>query len=138
MAKTNAQLRLGYQQWRATVPWTNEEIALALEATAAVRAHEFTKQYWLTRAAAVRRDRVRNRDLAEALPFLIRRCAVCGKRALYRSGNSGFCREHKYSKDVYAEAKRKRMEYGRTIREQEQDARMKSLRSSHARAHRIK
>ncbi len=87
---------MSYQDWRATVPWTNDQIAAALEADAAVAPNEYMRMKYQRLAEWVRSGRLSSKALSQALPRLVKVCAVCQKVALYRMGNEGRCRAHKH------------------------------------------
>lgn len=101
-----------YRRWRSTVPWDDETIALALESLAIeVEAeNDFIAKRYRYFASRVRCGFLSKVSLAVALCVLVKTCAICGKKALYRQGNSGRCREHKYIQDQFALIKRKRLE----------------------------
>ncbi len=72
-----------YAAWRATVPWTDDYM----------RAKHRRAADW------VRAGHLSSRLLGMALPFLVKTCAVCGRKALYRIGNLGRCSKHRDVKD---------------------------------------
>lgn len=87
-----------YDRWRARIPWSDAEIAEALEAEADAReqnGNTFRAFKWRQRAESVRSGRLSKRDLTEALPRLITQCTLCGATALYRYGIEGRCRRHR-------------------------------------------
>ena len=99
-----------YVEWRRTIPYTDDQIARALEQLAKMaedgtfdaRANAERRRYvadrFRLRANAVRRGRLSSRDLSYVLPLLITRCGLCDKPALYRYGAYGRCKTHKYDK----------------------------------------
>lgn len=85
-----------YERWRASIPFSNAQIVAALREDAAGAYHEFGRLK-MTRAAdhLERTGRLSSWMFRQALPRLIKRCAICGKVALYRYGLSGRCRTHR-------------------------------------------
>lgn len=95
-------------KWRATVPWTDEQIAEVYDNLAVVlETTHYQKQETpkhrqkridkcRTIAAQIRRGFLSSRMLsAHVLDALIKTCSICGKVAHYRVGRTGRCREHK-------------------------------------------
>lgn len=87
-----------YEEWRASIPWTDEEICAALE--------QYLERLPVERgfeAFHVRRHLERLRrtgrlgafTLRAVLPLLITTCAVCKRKAIYRHGCKGFCSYHR-------------------------------------------
>lgn len=102
-----------YAAWRASVPFTNEQIADVLLEEADELREQGNEYLALNReylAAQAIRNRVSRVALRHALPRLVRWCAVCGKTALYRYGSSGRCRAHRLALDCYFERKLKRLD----------------------------
>lgn len=93
-----------FQRWRATIPWTDGQIADAILETPSPS--EFMRHKVETAAAYVRTGRLSGPLLAMALPFLVKACELCGKKALYRIGLVGRCRAHR---DVPSAAKNARV-----------------------------
>ena len=89
------------QDWlkfRATFPWTNEQIAEVHERDAAAleqAGSSFMAYRHLAMAHSCRKGRVSKAALFYALGSLIKTCSVCGKKALYRRGQKGFCSQHR-------------------------------------------
>jgi hypothetical protein len=92
------------ETWRATIPWTDDQISAALDAEAeeTERANDTRGGgSWLSdklrRAAAHLRSthRLSSWMLRYAVPRLVKSCGICGKTALYRYGSAGRCREHR-------------------------------------------
>lgn len=128
----------GFARWRATVPFTDEQIIAALLEHAArcppgsgeARDHAF----W---ADVVKRTGLTAKAYRRALPILVKTCAICGKKALYRMGSEGRCSAHRsqltrgavYTRDLCRqksasiEAAKKRSDYKALA-----EARQRSLR----------
>jgi hypothetical protein len=110
---TPEQREAGYQRWRATVPWTTEEIVTALREIAGAESSDFLKHRWNFYANYVERTgKFSAMVLSMALPILIKKCALCGKTALYRLANEGRCREHKMVPAESAQERRRRIDLG--------------------------
>jgi hypothetical protein len=101
-----------YKAWRATIPWTDEEIAAQIEknADAIVAANPNHNAYAITvlrqRAARVRLGRVSSRDISEVIGSLASEC-FCGKKSLYRWGFHGRCSDHRMIKSEWQVEKEK-------------------------------
>lgn len=95
-----------YKAWRATIPWTDEEIAAQIEknADAIVAANPNHNAYAITvlrqRAARVRIGHVSSRDISEVIGSLASEC-FCGKKSLYRWGFHGRCSDHRMVKSEW-------------------------------------
>ena len=96
-----------YQLWRSKIPWTDEEIVSALErskADIALLTSEARRIYLMnltTRSIdQVRRGRLSRNVLVFVLPFLVTKCKICGKKAIYRMGNEGRCSGHRDVRSV--------------------------------------
>jgi hypothetical protein len=92
----------GYHRWRARIPFTNEEIAAALDrkyhepcAVASYRKSEWLDRQHARMIARVLAGHLTGSIYSAALPYLVQRCSLCGKKALYRIGSLGRCREHR-------------------------------------------
>lgn len=85
-----------YDSWRRSIPYTNEEIAEALEELSSQQTSRFLKIREDCGAAAVRRGRLSSYLYVRALSVLVKKCALCGKKALYRYQNSGRCSVHRH------------------------------------------
>lgn len=90
----------GYAGWRATIRWTDEEIAAALEELATEiepSAHRKHEAELLRKHAVYLRQtgRLTMQILRGALPMLSKACNICGKKALYRTGDEGRCSKHR-------------------------------------------
>ena len=89
-----------YDKWRAGIPWTNEAIAVALDAEA-LDLETSGQGIWLVKkhrnaAEYLRSGRpLSGAILRMALNRLVTVCGLCGKTALYRYGVQGRCREHR-------------------------------------------
>lgn len=107
-------------KWRASLPWSDEEIAAALRRLAdefESNGEQFmaiayrNKAEWLLRT-----HMLYSTILRMAIPELIKTCnvvegdAVCGKTALYRTGTNGRCRKHRMVTCQEADARRRRIE----------------------------
>jgi len=85
-----------YQEWRARVPWSDSEIIYAMRRLAETHPAPHVKKYWNDMADKLARDgRLSGKVLSGVLPDLVLLCDECGKKALYRVGFKGYCREHK-------------------------------------------
>lgn len=94
--RTSEETAASYKRWRASIPYSDEEIAKAMEEAALASTHGFQRNNALYYAKLIRwRGVVSAKSLRVALPFLVKICAVCGAKALYRQGNYGRCREHR-------------------------------------------
>jgi hypothetical protein len=87
-----------YAEWRATIPFTNAEVAQAIldEVAEAV----CSQDEWKERQRKVAAYLLAGGDLTPAelhlmLPRLIKRCNVCGRKALYRVKMEGRCSQHR-------------------------------------------
>ena len=100
-----------YAAWRRTIPFTNAQIVAALRAEAAAQPNAFMTGRWAFRADYLERTgRLSSRTLAAALGRLVTVCACCGKKALYRHGVEGRCREHRLVLTPAVVARRARWE----------------------------
>lgn len=103
----------GYARWRSHIPFTNEQIAAALDeeaneleaslATIPTTTHHNRLDQILyfvakrrAQAAFVRTGRLSSGILQVATSRLVKYCGICGKTALYRFGMNGRCRAHKH------------------------------------------
>ena len=84
-----------FDRWRADIPWTNEEVAVAWDQASEQVPNEFLKVKYHLIAGRVRAGFLNKYTLSGVLPTLIQACAICGKKALYRSGYRGYCRDHR-------------------------------------------
>ena len=124
-----------YQAWRATFPWTDEEIACACDDAAAEAVTDFMAARCLRAANAARAGFVTGRIIRFVLPRLITVCGVCGGKALYRVGNCGRCLTHRLVRNAHVEARRQRCEARQADREaatRQRDARTLSHMALHA------
>lgn len=135
--------RARYLRWRTTIPFTDEECAQAME-EAATSLNEFLNARYRHRAGQIRRGYLAGRDLGIILPILIKTCNLCGKKALYRTGVEGRCRDHRHSKSLTARERVKRLEAGAAVLNRDRvefdtyDARGRSLRLTFPSKHRRK
>lgn len=112
-APTNHRWLRSYEDWRRNIPWTNEEIALALQESGATEPNDYMRRKRENAAAyLLRTQRLSSGILGLALPFLVRVCAVCGKKALYRYGSEGRCSAHRDVQPGFFKEKRTRLEEG--------------------------
>lgn len=89
---------LRYRTWRATVPWSDAEIAAAFEAEAdrcASNRGGKVVALRLGQALEARAGRLTRGLVEKAADLLVRVCDVCGAAAVYRSGFSGRCSAHR-------------------------------------------
>jgi hypothetical protein len=88
-----------YDRWRARIPFTDEQILEAMAARIADEPNPFMKRILTYHADRFNRTRMlSSRALNDALPRLVKLCAVCGKKALYRVGYEGRCSTHRMVK----------------------------------------
>lgn len=102
-----------YQEWRKTIPFTDEDVALVMDAESqryGRAENQFMSRKFAAFAARVRRGHLRSLDVAFVLPFLIKRCAICGAKALYRTGVEGRCSEHRLIPSRAAIERRRRLD----------------------------
>lgn len=100
-----------YEAWRRTIPFTNAQVVAAIRAEAAAQPNAFMAARWAFKADYLERTgRLSSRTLASALGRLITVCACCGKKALYRQGVTGRCREHRLVPDAHVTARQERIE----------------------------
>lgn len=85
-----------YARWRGRIPFTDDDIIAALERNVAAQPNDYMRGV-ATNALAWFRDkrRLSGRVYKMALPFLVQRCSIpgCGKKALYRFGSEGRCKD---------------------------------------------
>ncbi len=108
-----------YHNWRKSIPWTNDQIADALESQIAIQPNEFMAERYRRNAQWVRKGGLTNNLLGQALDVMVKVCAVCGKTAHYRYGNSGRCRVHLAVKDPFVEAKKARIDLSYAVHAQD-------------------
>lgn len=106
---------MSYESWRESVRFTDEEIATQLERDAEVFERDgntFMAHRYRHRAERVRIGRVCIYDVHRVFSALMKTCGIegCGKKALYRSGNTGLCSAHRHIKDPYAMRRTIRLE----------------------------
>jgi hypothetical protein len=109
-----------YARWRATIPYTQEQIAAALlEAAEGLESLSpyVAEGYRRSAAWVTRTGRLYKAVLVKALAHLVKTCDVpdeagkpCGKKALYRAGTSGRCSAHRLVTNEWILARRRRME----------------------------
>lgn len=126
----------GYAAWRARVPWTDEQIAAALDTLAAEfeanaagdpSVHDGT---WLAAryrnyANFLRRTgKLVGQTLATALSVLVKTCGVCAldgieRVALYRTGYAGRCKQHRMVPDAFVAGRLREVARGYAQRERD-------------------
>ncbi len=94
-----------YQAWRARFPWTDEQFAEAVLQAEAQNQYrsEYSRRRAETAAAWVRSGHLSTVLLRLALPFLVKRCELCERKALYRLGIVGRCSVHRDVKSASME-----------------------------------
>lgn len=97
-----------YQEWRDTIPWSSKQIADAMRLYVPVKDHNgfMAEKYrkWADHVEST--GRVSSRALGVALPFLVTKCELCERKALYRLGSVGRCSKHRDVKDAGVERQR--------------------------------
>lgn len=83
------------RKWRATIPWTDAEIAAAIREAGANEPPYVAGKREKLAAYFERSGHLSKWILVIALPYLVRKCFCCGKPALYRKGVWGMCRVHR-------------------------------------------
>jgi hypothetical protein len=97
--------------WRASIPFTDEQIAAAIETAGIETGNEHLQARYQGSADFVRRTgRLTRWILGVALHRLVVRCEFCDKTALYRVGSAGRCSAHKGITSAYKAAARARWE----------------------------
>lgn len=95
--------------WRATIPFTDEQILLAIRQQRAALPSDDVRALWDRRVQHfLTTKRLSAWLFSTLLPYLVTTCGICGKKALYRSHLLGLCRTHRYIKSE-AEVKRLRL-----------------------------
>jgi hypothetical protein len=85
-----------YQEWRASVPWSDGEIIHVMRQQAENHPAPHVKKYWNDMAEKLKRDgRLSGKVLSSVLADLVLLCDECGKKALYHIQFKGYCKEHK-------------------------------------------
>lgn len=112
-----------YAAWRSTVRWTDEEIAQALDAMASRIDNAWLVGKYRRLAGYARGGRVSVVMVRLVVGELVKTCVVCGKTALYRSGDTGMCRAHKSYVEPHAAARRRRLQTAGAWRQADQDVR---------------
>jgi hypothetical protein len=109
--QTASQIQAIYDAWRKTLPWTDEEFAVACEEEAAQV--EATNAYMARRfrylAGRARLGRISRVILQLTMGRLIKSC-FCGRKALYRTGQEGRCSEHRHIPSGAAATRKARLE----------------------------
>lgn len=124
-----------YESWRRTIPFTNEQIIAVfeeyldnLEKSAGKRSASMVAWYrnevnWLKKTG-----RLKAKVVAFVLPLMVKVCAVCGKKALYRYGTEGRCSKHRDVRPGFIIAAQKDREvrasvYEQSLNDEDQDLR---------------
>lgn len=89
------------QDWRDRLPFTNEQIASAIEQLGIEMPNDHLRQNYQRAAKTVRDGHLSSSLVRMAIPALVKTCAICAKTALYRQGCSGRCKAHRYVLDAY-------------------------------------
>lgn len=110
------------EKWRAGIPWSNAEVAEAIEQAAETVPAYNSARYRRLAEYLLGGGRVSSIMLRIALPVLVKTCGVCGKTALYRIGRLGRCRTHRDVPDRCVQEGRLARERGRTVIEQDDSA----------------
>lgn len=90
-------MSMTFEEWRASIPFTDEQILSAFAEAAreyganSVKAGNRFEGF----AASLREGRLSSVALRSVLPYLVKVCHVCGKKALYRHGVLGACSAHR-------------------------------------------
>ena len=101
MAEKRRFTEAEFAAWRSTIPFTDEQIAAALESGLAHCHNAFMADRQQRLADFVRRTgHLTKVALREALPYLVTTCQVCAlegrqRTALYRVGSYGRCSQHR-------------------------------------------
>lgn len=113
----------GNGQWRKSIPFTDDQIADALEQLAAEvkAANPFMASHFLACATSARAGRVGGRGIIAALQVLVKTC-FCGKKALYLTGSEGRCSKHRLVKSQEEIQRIKSLETKNAIFEQDSRA----------------
>jgi hypothetical protein len=103
---------MSYEQWRSTVPWTDEQIAAALEqeADSVEVANAWLARRYRHHASRVMVGRLSLASLRVAIGRLVTACGICGKKALYITGSEGRCSAHRLIKSHAAAERSARVE----------------------------
>lgn len=88
---------LNYAAWRKNIHFTDEEIIAAVEQDAEHQPNAYLRDRQLRLAGWLRKNnKITAWAIRIAMPILVRKCGLCGKTALYRYGDEGRCRTHRY------------------------------------------
>ena len=92
----------GYDRWRATIPWTDDQIVNELIECSIRQPVDFLKvRLRLDANFIATTGRLSGRILSKVLPGLIKVCEFCQKPALYRYGVRGRCAMHRDRRPGY-------------------------------------
>ena len=140
-----------YHEWRATVPYTDEQIATALENSISepracdkpamrgmVQRLHARRAMCLASAEYLRKTgRLTAKMLYYAGAGLAKTCRICGKPAFYRYGADGRCEQHKTARPAWFVQQQARQTahrdgFARFLQEKDQQLRVKDgLRALH-------
>ena len=129
-----------YHEWRASVPYTDEQVAQALEAKASRMTGRLANRgEWCRFNARYLRQtgRLTGDMLYHAGADLAQWCQVCGKPAFYRYGADGRCEAHKTARPTWFVQQQARQVahrdgFARFLQEKDQQLRVKDgLRALH-------
>ncbi len=105
-----------YYTWRSGIPFTDAQIEIAIRDEAAAQVPFLKSRYERLADHLYKTGRLSSKMMAVAMHRLVKHCHVCGKKALYRRGNTGTCREHRLVRDAVAVAHEARVQ--RSLNEQ--------------------
>ena len=123
-----------YDEWRATIPFSAKQIADAMRLYVPVKdvdgymADRYQK--WADYIEST--GRVSSLALGVALPFLVKKCELCERKALYRLGCVGRCSVHRDVKDSAVERQRARREMLASEKEREFNGRDRLMKAYQA------
>ena len=90
------EAQAGYDVWRARFPWPTEAFVAALLVIASEQRIPYWATHWTLAADRLQRTQRLSATIARmCVPYLVRRCVYCGKKALYRVGVRGYCSAHR-------------------------------------------
>jgi hypothetical protein len=136
--QTPEQRARAYQSWRASIPFTDEQIITALDESANTIQNDYIRR----RAIDANNYFARTRRLSQylfalAAPFLIKTCNVCAdtgktRKALYRTVHEGRCSEHRHIKHSYHIERSKRLDkLGLQIEAEQKETNIKMRAAKH-------
>jgi len=95
MARPTPEGTRRYLVWRQAIPFTDEQIAGALDQLADEEYRHGRRVELRELARSSRRGYVGRVAVKEAMPLLVKVCAVCGGKAIYHMGAEGRCSAHR-------------------------------------------